>query len=221
MREHSEKIAPPRTLWVSFPLGRPFGPPASADFQRRVVVAALQLLERSDGPSILADFPEDSPQTETNDGEGFVCPVSFPPPPVDGDKLEQAVAAEIMQLSPWYQLSVERRGRTTVGLSGMEIDAVARFVAGFRAPEPPARNGDDRPIGWVLKAACDDLKAFYYEAGTAQPGQQDGEAIEAWFWDGTAAGSLLREVRTRCMESADDGIRQVASRVLLPKSRGG
>ena len=44
VREHSEKIRPPRALWVPFMLGRPLGAPDAPDFQRRVLRAALELL---------------------------------------------------------------------------------------------------------------------------------------------------------------------------------
>ena len=47
VREHTEKIRPPRALWVTFELGRPFGIPDDAAFQRRVMQGALGLIERT------------------------------------------------------------------------------------------------------------------------------------------------------------------------------
>jgi hypothetical protein len=44
VREHTEKIRPPRALWVTFELGQPMGIPGDAPFQRRVVQAALDLV---------------------------------------------------------------------------------------------------------------------------------------------------------------------------------
>ena len=61
VRPHMEKSANPRGLFVPFPPGRPLGEPGDAAFQRRVLLAALGLLERADGPVILADFPADAP----------------------------------------------------------------------------------------------------------------------------------------------------------------
>ena len=49
VRPHMDKIGPPRGLWVPFQLGRPLGEPGDKDFQRRVVLQALALLERKDG----------------------------------------------------------------------------------------------------------------------------------------------------------------------------
>ena len=62
IRPQTEKTKPPRALWVPFELGRPFGPPSDAVFQLRVVLAALKLLERQDGPVLIEDFPDDDPR---------------------------------------------------------------------------------------------------------------------------------------------------------------
>jgi hypothetical protein len=62
IREHTEAIKPPRALWVPFDLGRPFAVPHDAAFQRRVLLAVLQLLEAPSGP-VLADYPEPAPPT--------------------------------------------------------------------------------------------------------------------------------------------------------------
>ena len=61
IRVQMEKVRPPRGLWTPFQLGRPLGEPENSSFQRRVLLAALGLLERTDGPVILEDFPEDPP----------------------------------------------------------------------------------------------------------------------------------------------------------------
>ena len=55
VRINTEQMELPRFLWVPFELGRPFGAPHEPDFQRRVLRAALRLLERWDGPAILED----------------------------------------------------------------------------------------------------------------------------------------------------------------------
>jgi len=60
VRPNTEQMKLPRFLWVPFELGRPFGAPSEPDFQRRVLHEALLLLERSDGPVVLEDFPDDA-----------------------------------------------------------------------------------------------------------------------------------------------------------------
>ena len=61
MAANAEKTRPPRALWTTSQLGRPLGEPGDAMFQRRVLLAALGLLVRSDGPVILEDFNEKTP----------------------------------------------------------------------------------------------------------------------------------------------------------------
>lgn len=59
IREHTAAMRPPRALWVPFNLGRPLGAPDDQDLQRRVLTAALSLLEAKHGP-VLEGFPEES-----------------------------------------------------------------------------------------------------------------------------------------------------------------
>lgn len=46
LREVTEKVRPPRALWVPFKHGYPLGEPGNAELQRRVMIAALKLLKR-------------------------------------------------------------------------------------------------------------------------------------------------------------------------------
>jgi hypothetical protein len=55
LREITEKIRPPRALFVPFPLGYPLGEPHNPDLQQRIMRAAFSLLSRTDGP-VLEDF---------------------------------------------------------------------------------------------------------------------------------------------------------------------
>ena len=55
IRAQTENTKPPRALWVPFELGRPFGPPSDAAFQKRVILTALRLLERERGPVVIED----------------------------------------------------------------------------------------------------------------------------------------------------------------------
>src|SRR5687768_14386820 len=100
---------PPRALWVPFMLGRPFGVPNDAAFQERVLLAALRVLEAPSGP-VLADYPEDAPQSTADDAAGQVCPVGFAKE-VDGSDLGALLLREVEALAPWHDLARERRGR--------------------------------------------------------------------------------------------------------------
>jgi len=50
LRELTEKIRPPRALFVPFPLGYPLGEPNNPPLQLRVMRAAFALLTRNDAP---------------------------------------------------------------------------------------------------------------------------------------------------------------------------
>src|SRR5947209_10902152 len=58
VREHTEKVKPPRALFVPFPFGHPLGEANDPELQTRVMRAAFALLDESSGPA-LVDYPED------------------------------------------------------------------------------------------------------------------------------------------------------------------
>jgi hypothetical protein len=216
IREQTAAIRPPRALWVPFMLGRPFGAPNEPDFQRRVLHALLSLFERSAGP-VLEDYPEEAPAVDVQP-EGYACPVSFAPVPAQPEALAQALRAEIAQLAPWYDLARKRRGRTTVGLFGSTVDAGARHVAAWLdAPaQPPAVAG--MSAGLAVKRACDDVKAYYYEAMAAQPGSLSPQAIESWFWNETAAAKAFLAIWEACRRSDDASLRPLRLVGLVPRA---
>lgn len=192
VREHTAKIRPPRALWVPFPFGRPFGIANDAAFQTRVLKAALRLLEQAQGP-ILEDYGEEAPLPA--DHGGWLCPVSFADVEADGD-LATALAAEMRLMTPWHDRAVARRGRTIVGALGRPIEDVARFLLsqldGPPVPPPPGMTATDAVI-----FATEDLKAFYFEAATAQPGYVTGDDLAKWLYAETAAGRLLTALQAR------------------------
>lgn len=55
LREITEKIQPPRALFVPYPLGHPLGEPNDRELQTRIIHAAFTLLTRTDVP-VLEDF---------------------------------------------------------------------------------------------------------------------------------------------------------------------
>jgi hypothetical protein len=216
IRAQTAAIRPPRALWVPFMLGRPFGAPNEPDFQRRVLRAMLSLFERAPGP-VLEDFPEDAPATDAP-AEGFACPVSFAPAHGTEGSLIEAMRREIAQLAPWYDLAVRRRGRTTVGISGMKVEDAASHAASYvdGAPRPAAAPGV--PAGVALKRACDDVKAFYYEAVAAQPGNLSPRAIEDWFWRETAAAKVFLAIQQACLKSSDESLQPLGKLSLVPRA---
>jgi hypothetical protein len=197
-------------------LGRPLGAPNEPDFQRRVLRSLLSLFERPSGP-VLVDFPEDAPAADASEGE-FACPVSFAPATAKEEGLGQAMRNEIAQLAPWYELAIRRRGRTTVGVSGMKVDEAASHAASYLdgAPRPAAVPGVS--AGVALKRACDDVKAYYYEAVAAQPGNLSPKAIDKWFWRETAAARVFLAIQQVCLKSSDESLQPLGKLSLIPRA---
>ena len=221
IREHTEKIKPPRALWVPFELGRPIGVPGDAKFQTRVLLAVLKLLEAPGGP-VLSDFPEDAPAAE-NGPATLACPVSFAAPVSelsDVDSLLVAFRQEIGQLRPWYDLAVNKRGRTTAGISGLDPDELGSFIGSFLDGGVPTSPRQDVSSVTMFKLAAEDLKAYYCEAVTAQPGQEtpDSHALANWFWRDTAAGKTLFAIQEAHRKGENGVLRLVSERYLVPEA---
>ncbi len=222
IREHTEKMEPPRALWVPFELGRPIGAPNNREFQTRVLLSVLRLLEAKEGP-VLEDFNEEDPTSEdtiTN----LVCPVNFAKEEAeltDNQKMINAVKAEMNSLRPWYDMALDKRGRTTVGISGIDLDNIVDFIGAFFDGTAPENPRDDMPASLILNFATDDLKAFYYESITAQPGQESpsGKVLEDWFWGETKAGRMLLMLKESCRNSDDPMMKAVARIMVVPSSQ--
>jgi len=217
IREQTAAIKPPRALWVPFMLGRPFGAPDEPEFQRKVLRALLSLFERTSGP-VLEDFPEDAPVTTGDAETNFACPVSFAKAARDDDDLAAAMQREIAQLAPWYDLARKRRERTTVGISGLCIEDAANHAASYLTEKPAAPYAAHLSPGVALKRACDDLKAYYYEAVAAQPGNLDSKSIDHWFWHETAAAKVFLAVQQACLKSSEPSLQPLGKISLVPRA---
>lgn len=221
IRAHTQTIRPPRALWVSFDLGRPLGVPGDPGFQSRVLLHALRLLEAPAGP-VLEEFPEDAP----GGGAGatpVVCPVSFPTAGHGAGgphQLASAFRQEVARMRGWYDAALEQRGRTTAGTTGMEPEAVAEFLVGFLQGDRPASPVAGASLGMAVKMATEDLKAFYLEGVTAQPGQpSDSRSLADWFWGSTAAARIINAIREACLEGRDPETQLLGKLLLVPRSQ--
>ena len=223
IRVHTEQIRPPRALAVPFELGRPFGAPNAPEFQRRVLMACLDLLARSAGP-VLEDFPDAPPgeAAAAAEPDGWACPVSFAPPIAemsDADVLHEALLQELALLRPWYDQSREsRRGRTGFGISEKSPEEIVRFLADFAVmPLETASPYADTHIIVAFKRMADDLRYYYTEAAIARPdGRGSDLAVANWLWGETTLGALLVAVRDWAMEAEDSKIRELAQNAMVP-----
>ena len=211
-REIAETMKPPRILWVSFPLGRPLGKPSDAAFQTEVIKHTLALLDAEQGP-VLEDYPIDLPDIDTPPP---ACPVSFQRKR-DDESWRGRLSREVGALTPWYELGLKRRGRTTVGVCESSIPDIVADVTTWADdvtqpfPEP----------SW-LKLALEDLKSFYSEAITAQPGDYEAGYSDALIFDDTVLGELIVHYVNH-FEDKDPNhpfIRVIASREQLKRSTG-
>ena len=161
-RDVTEKVRPPRALWVPFPFGRPLGAPNDKAIQRKVILAALALLSRPEGP-VLEDFVLTAQEEHLDarnqtlgskcgtKGCNFAEAVSSPDhpdepqaetviPPYDG-KVE-LVRKEIDELRGMHRNYMDRyHGRTQIGHSGLAVDTIqegALFLHEFATGQPVA-----------------------------------------------------------------------------------
>ncbi|MGD8418249.1 MAG: hypothetical protein PVH91_14410 [Pseudomonadales bacterium] len=205
-------MQPPRALWVPFPLGRPLGKPGDAAFQLDVIRAALGLLDRSDGP-VLEDYPHDVPPGEAE--SAAACPVSFARDNGDDDSWRTRLNQEFSQLKPWYELSRRRRGgRTLVGIADQLPEQNTQILA-----EHLDKGVLPKDITW-LKRAVEDIKAYYLEAMTAQPGDYDGHTLQTQFWQETSFGAAVLALYHGFQSSDDDRLKLIA-RILAPREAVG
>jgi len=202
VREHTEKVKPPRALFVPFPFGHALGRPNDAELQHRVLRAALDLLREPAGP-VLRDFPDDA---EAGDQ---------PPAPAQASAITAAAqvpddpAMEATQMRRYHEQWLARNGgRTAFGLTGIpatRFRGVVRFLQGFAAGEAVdmAERRQDVPLPGFIRWCADDLKTLYFEGHMAMKPSAGGDEIARWFWGETAAGQLLRRVGQRLDASED------------------
>jgi hypothetical protein len=218
IRPQTENTKPPRALWVPFELGRPFGPPGDAAFQRRVVLAALRMLERDNGPVVIEDFPNDDPRAQPDP--------AWRPPFISAaeaagaaEALAARLEAEMRLLGDAHERWVAQRGRTTVGLAGMSASACGRYVAEWlRGKAPPSpRDGFSAPL--IVRFAVDDVKAYYLEAAAAGAARPSSRQLGDWFWNDTAAGAAIHALRQAFQASDDERLRLIVANFMVPAAR--
>lgn len=57
VREYSEKVRPPRTVYLRWPFGHPLGEPGNVQQQRAVLFEAFKALYAIDNPGEIIDLP--------------------------------------------------------------------------------------------------------------------------------------------------------------------
>ena len=208
VREHAERVRPPRALWVPFYFGYTMGKPDDADFQHQVLAAALATLDADAGP-VLADYPEDA-------GPIGLPQASEVTASINGDTVKPLDAAgEITALRGYYERWQEQRGRTAVGVTGIpqrRFRGIIRFLEAYA--ERDDADMEERPadvsVPQFVRYCADDLKAFCYEARMAQRPNDGEEDIHRWFWGETAVGALIDSITHRLNATGDAKLQATA-----------
>lgn len=210
-RPFTEKAKPPRALWVPFPFGRPLGAPNNPAIQRKVLFAAFDLLNRSEGP-VLEDLELSSAEEHldarnqkagkscgpkgcnfdealsSENGENTVSISAY-----DGDF--DKVRREIISLKKHHAAyRVQYGGATQVGHSGITPEQIldaASFIHRYVSKEdvkvpssaPLASNGDTQlRLNLFIRLCTDDLKAFYLESRLQEKGGNSENASDYNDW---------------------------------------
>jgi hypothetical protein len=204
-RLHAETVRPPRALWVPFELGRPLGPANDAAFQRKVLAAALQLLESAKSPGEIVDFDADDP--DELDDANWVCAV-----PAGAADL----ASEVAAVQPHYDRAVARFGRTTVGLADVSMESAAKFLAAYAVDEGAQRPRTGMAPASLMRFCADDVKAFYLEAASSGEGSPSSRQMKDWFWNQTIAARTIKAIMHGSATSADKQRQALGTNSIVP-----
>ena len=204
---------------MSFPLGRPLGNPNDPEFQKNVIKQALLLLERPSGP-ILEDYPYDADDSSIASAVP-ACPVDFSARPdslTDVEKLLAQFQAEFAAMHSWHMIARHQNQRTTTGISGLTPDSIMRLFADFI--QGNYESSSDRELADLLRLGAEDLKAYYFEALSAQPDQPtDDKTLSDWFWGTTWAAAVINEVRKTCLKYETKEMILAGKLLLVPRNQ--
>ncbi len=208
VREHTEKIKPPRALYVPFPFGLAVGHPRNAMEQRAVLDAAFAMLDAPAGP-VLRDYPDDE-----RDEAGSPLQASELAP-VASAATTLGLADEVTAMRRYWETWEAREGRTGVGASQVKPErfrGIVRFLEEFARGEDTDTN--DRPAAIAkldfVRLAIADLKTMYVEARLVTHPAESSEARQRWLWGETALGAFTRTLAQTMSASADPATKEAA-----------
>lgn len=182
---------------------------------------ALALLEYPEGP-VLADYPIDCDEYEDT-AAPLTCPVNFqnrPQAESSTDTIINQLRAELSTMQTWYDLAHEIPEQATTGASGLVPPEIVDFFDDFINNRIDSEEMVNQKIPDLLRLAAEDLKAFYFKAVSAQPGQSTDVAVLAnWFWGDTYAAACINEVRTQCLTRETNDFQLAGKLLLVPRSQ--
>jgi hypothetical protein len=166
---------------------------------------------------IIEDFAEDDPRAQPDS--------TWQPPQLpgaDADGSGSALAARLEREIPLLQAAharwLARHGRTTIGLSGLPVAEIARYVGAWLTGPPPASPRDGYSAILALRFAVDDLKAYYLEAAAAE-GTPSSRQLGDWLWNNTSAGAAIIALRGLGLASGEERLKAVLGNFMVPAVR--
>lgn len=201
---HLEKIRPPRALWVPFELGRPCGPPSDPEFQRNLLLQALELVSSCDKPT-LQQFDTDDPRSKADK--------SWQPPDTQGS---QNIVAETEALKAAYQRSCVRHSRTSFGVAKVPVQELAELFDTVYETREFKSIREDVSARLMFRLAIDDLKSYYIESALDGRSRPCSEQIYHWLWKETLLGQQIQTLREAFMQSDDTKTSDFGTKFLVP-----
>ena len=186
--------APPRGLFVDFPLGRPLGRPSDRAFQQRVLDHAFSLLD--------ADEPVIETFEEAIEDGGAVLSCALPP---TEDPDSHPAVAEARGLRAAYNRTVARTDGRIGAHRVVEPDDIPAAIQSFvRVAE--GTPWKEAGIPGIPARVAQDIRG-YYEAAAMALADHTPAAFEAtrWFLTETEAGQAIRAAREQMKA---DGVKQ-------------
>ena len=208
IKEHAERVKPPRALFVPFPFGFAMGNPDDPPFQHKVLAAASDLFKADSAP-VLAEFPEDG-QAPARLLQASAARADMT------TAVTKDAADELTALRGYYERWVgDHGGRTMVGLSGVPQRSwrgLVKYLEAYADGQDVEYEGkpEDLAVPRFIRLVADDLKAFYMEAHMCQRPDQQNNDLQQWFWTETAGGGLLSRLAERMNSSEDPALQQAA-----------
>lgn len=182
---------------------------------------ALNLLNESQGP-VLTDYPRDADDDQSAPSLP-ACPVDFSsrdPEMSSLDKLLQKFQAEFNTIFTWYSISLEKRGRTVSGVSGLSFDQIIALYTDFLSDNKDQLQAFEPGLADALRLGSEDLKSCYFESLASQPGQPtDAASLANWFWGETQAAMVINEIRKKCIDYGTKEMALAGKVLLIPRSQ--
>lgn len=185
------------------------GHPQAVAEQRAVLDLAFSTFALSSGP-VLLDYAGKDGRVE--DGS----PVQASNVEVTAEAKDADFATEVTLMRRYWELRLERVGRTGVGLSKVppqKFRGLVRFLEAF-VEDPSSADTDLRPtddsVLLFLRNVVEDLRVLYAEARLQTHPTESSEDRQRWLLGSTALGIMLRRLRDAMNASEDPAIKAAA-----------